>query len=75
MVADELKILSLNRNKKTTQKSTYQKEIVSEINDTEELSEGNFPINLKIIQKYQRREPRIIAKYKNGTYHKFFLWR
>ena len=43
---------------------------MSEINDTEEITEGNFPINLKLIQKYQRLEPIIIAKYKNVTYHK-----
>ena len=33
--------------------------MVSEINDTEEIPEGNFPINLKLIQKYQREEPSI----------------
>ena len=43
---------------------------MSEINDTEELPEVNFPINQKLIQKYQRAEPRITAKYKNSTYHK-----
>ena len=36
----------------------------------EELTGGNFPINIKLIQKYQRLEPSIIVKYKNGTYHK-----
>ena len=35
---------------------------MSENNDTEELPEGTFPINLKLIQKYQRQEPIIIAK-------------
>ena len=43
---------------------------MSEINDTEEIYEGTFPINLKFIQKYQRTEPSIKAKYKDGTYHK-----
>ena len=48
---------------------------MSEINDIEELSEGNFPINLKLIQKYQQWEPSILAKYKTGTYHKgYFFW-
>ena len=39
----------------------------------EELPEDNFPVNLKLIQKYQRTELSIIAKYKNGTYHKSSL--
>ena len=43
---------------------------MSEINDIKELPEGAFPINLKLIQKYQWYEPRIIARYKNGTYNK-----
>ena len=43
---------------------------MSDINDTEEISEGNLTINLKTIQKYQCSEPSIIAKYKDGTYHK-----
>ena len=43
---------------------------MSEINDIEEIPKGDFSINLKLIQKYQRQEPIIISKYKNGTYHK-----
>ena len=43
---------------------------MSEINDTKELPEVSFPINLKFIQRYQRAETSIISKYKNGTYHK-----
>ena len=43
---------------------------MSEINDIEELAECSFPINLKLIQKYQWTEPSIKAKYKYGTYHK-----
>ena len=58
----------LNGNQETTQKSTYQQEIVSEINDTKELPEGTFPINFTLIQKYQRSEPIMRAKYKDGTY-------
>ena len=61
IVADALSRLPLNGNQNTTQRSTYHKEIVSEINDIKELPEGNFPINLKLIQKYQRSEPSIIA--------------
>ena len=64
IVADALSLFPLNGNQETTYKSTYQQEIVSEINDTEELSEYTFPINLKWIQKYQQSEPSIIAKYK-----------
>ena len=56
--------ITLNGNEETTHKSTYQKVIVSEINDIEKLPEGTFPINLKVIPKYQRKEPSIIAKYK-----------
>ena len=43
---------------------------MSEINDIEELHEGIFPINLKLIQKQQSEESRITAKYNDGTYHK-----
>ena len=43
---------------------------MSEINDIEELPEGTFPINLKLIQKYQRLEPRTLDKYGNGMYQK-----
>ena len=46
---------------------------MSKINDTEELTESIFPINLKLIQKYQRSEPRIIAKYNNGMYRKGYF--
>ena len=45
-------MIPLNGNQETTDKSTYQQEIVSEINYTEEIPEGNFPINLKSIQKH-----------------------
>ena len=43
---------------------------MSEINDIKELPGSNFPINLKLIKTYQWSEPIILAKYKNGTYHK-----
>ena len=67
MVADRLSRIPLNGNQDTTQKSTYQKEIVSKTNNIKELPEGTFHINLKLFQKYQRQEPSIIAKYKTGT--------
>ena len=40
------------------------------MNDTEELPEGTFPINLKFIQKYQQTKPSIKDEYTYGTYHK-----
>ena len=46
---------------------------MSEINDTKELSEGTFPINLKVIQRYQRVAPSLIDKNKYGTYHKGYF--
>ena len=46
---------------------------MSEINDTEELPEVTFPMNLKLIQRYQWEEPIIKDKYKNGTYHKVYF--
>ena len=57
----------------TTQKSTYKQEIVSEINDTEEITEATFPINLKLTAKDQRTEPRLIAKYKGGMHQKGYF--
>ena len=41
---------------------------MSEINDTEEVSEGIFPTNLKSIYQYQRKYPSLFAKYKEGVY-------
>ena len=46
---------------------------MSEINYIEELPEDTFPINPKLIKKYQRQEPSIIAKYKNSIYHKGYF--
>ena len=42
-----------NWNKKTTKESNYIKEIMSEVNNIKELPEGIFPVNLKIIDRYQ----------------------
>ena len=33
------------------------------------MPEGTFPINLKLIKKYQQTEPILMSKYKDGTYH------
>ena len=46
---------------------------MSEINDIEEQPEDNYPIKLKYIQKYQRSEGIITAKYRNGTHHKGYF--
>ena len=54
----------------TTQESTYKNEIVSEINDTEELPEVIFPIIFKTINHYQCKYPTLKAKYEMGTYQK-----
>ena len=43
---------------------------MSEINDTQELPEGIFPVNLKPIEQYQRKYPSLLSKYKKGTYNK-----
>ena len=73
IVADALSISTLNVNQETTQKSTYQQKILSEINDNKETTEGNLSINLYLIQKYQRAKPSMIDKYTNGTYHKGYF--
>ena len=41
---------------------------MSEINDTKEIPEGIFPINLKLIYQYQLKDLSLITKYKNHTY-------
>ena len=43
---------------------------MSEINDTKELPEGIFPINLKTINQYQQNYPTLKDKYIAGTYQK-----
>ena len=50
IVADTLLRFPFGVNQETTYKSTYQHEIVSEINYIEGIPEGNFPINLTLIQ-------------------------
>ena len=46
---------------------------MSEVNYIEELPEGTFTINLKLMQKYQRLEPSIRDKYKDVKYHKGYF--
>ena len=43
---------------------------MSEINDIEEIPEGYFPIHLKLIQQHHHKDPILMAKYTEGTYHK-----
>ena len=64
MVADALSRSPWNGNQETTQKSTYQQEIVSETNDIEEMPECTFPINLWLIQRYQLSEPSLMHTYR-----------
>ena len=59
----------MNGNQETTQNSTYKKGVWSEINDTKEILEGTFPINLKLIKEHQWKHPSLIAKYKEVMYH------
>ena len=46
---------------------------MSEINDIKKIHEVTFHIYLKLIKKYQRNEPSLLAKYKNGTYRKGYF--
>ena len=46
----------MNSNQETTQESTNNKVIVSETNYIEEITEGDFTINFKIINQQQRKE-------------------
>ena len=43
---------------------------MSDINDTKELSEGNFDFNLILIKQHQRKELILLYIYKDGTYQK-----
>ena len=63
----EISIFPISGNQDTTRESTCKKEILSEINDTEELPEGDFPINLKLTDQYQRKYPSLMAKYNMDT--------
>ena len=45
ILADTLSRFPINANQENTHEFTYKNEIESEIYDTEEIPEGNFPIN------------------------------
>ena len=48
---------------------------MSKINDTEEITEGNFPINLRLIKQPQQNYPTLMDKYKEGSYHRGYFYR
>ena len=72
-MADALLRFILNGNKKTTHTYAYQKETVSYIKDTKEITEGNSPTNFKLIKQYQRKYLILMAKYQEGTHHKGYF--
>ena len=43
---------------------------MSEINNTEEITEGDFPLDLKLIGQHQWKYPSLLAKYKEDKYQK-----
>ena len=45
-----------------------------EINDTKEIPEGTFPLNLKLISQYPQTEPSLMAKCKYGKYYKGYFF-
>ena len=57
IVADASSRLPLNESQNNTQNSTHKKYIVPEINDIEEIPEGNFPIHLKLIKNIHGKNP------------------
>ena len=52
IVAHVLSRNPFNETQETTHKYTYQKQIMSEINDIEELPEGIISINLNLIKTW-----------------------
>ena len=46
---------------------------MSEIYDTEELSEGTFPLSFKLIYSYQREDPILTKKLKSAEYIKGYF--
>ena len=46
---------------------------MSWIDDTKELPEGVFHMNLKIVNRYQYKDPWLKAKYDMGMYHKGYF--
>ena len=67
-MTDTLPQLTRNGNQNNTQDYNYIMETASEINDTKEISEGTFPINLNTIDIYKRQYPGLIEKLKTSKY-------
>ena len=63
-MADALSRFSIIENQQTIQDPTYKKEMISEIKDIKELTEGILTISLELIYKYQQKYPILISKYK-----------
>ena len=70
---DALSSFRINGNQETTYESTYKKEILSEINYTQDLPEDIFPINLKLIDQYQRKDPILLDIYTTGNYQDVYF--
>ena len=57
-----------NGNQYNTHDSTYKNEIVSENNYNRRITWRYFPINYKLFDQYQQKDPSLMAKYRMGTY-------
>ena len=64
IVAEAISWLPRTWNQNITHKPNYITETMSEINDTEEIFEGKFPVYFKIIDQYQCKHPGLVAKLK-----------
>ena len=67
-MVDALSEFTVNGKQETTPDSTDTKEIISYINDIEELTKGVFPIHFKMIGQYQQKDPFLVAKYHKHVY-------
>ena len=73
IVADTLSRLTINANQETTQESIYKNEIVSEIDDTKELPDGNSPMSVKLVGHYQQGNVSLKTKNYMVTYPKGYF--
>ena len=46
---------------------------MSQTNDTKEIPKGDFPVILNLVDQHQRKDPILMAKYKEGIYHKCYV--
>ena len=65
--------MPIGSNQETIHEFTYKNEILSEINNTQEILEVIFPIILKLIDQYQQKYASLLAKYTTGTYQKGYF--